>query len=184
MAVWNTKEYRAWIDMRRRCSNPARKAYARYGARGISVCAEWDSSFDSFIRDVGYAPSAKHSLERRDNDGMYEPGNVVWATPRDQANNTATNRLVSIEGEVRTASEWARLASIHPATLRDRLRRGHDAADAVLRPSRGWRREVEYAGRRLTVAQWSAELNVPISTINYRLRNGFLVDGTVQEDAT
>lgn len=73
--------------MRYRCMNPLNKNYKDYGGRGIKVCNEWMESFESFISDVGYRPSESHSLDRIDNDGNYEPGNVRWATVLEQANN-------------------------------------------------------------------------------------------------
>jgi hypothetical protein len=81
-----TAEYQAWINMRRRCSDPKNVRWARYGGRGISVCARWDS-FGSFLADLGRKPSSEHSLDRIDNDGNYEPGNCRWATRSEQMKN-------------------------------------------------------------------------------------------------
>lgn len=65
--------------MRDRCNNPANDAYERYGGRGVFVCDEWNSSFEIFLRDIGPAPGRDYSIHRIDNDGGYEPSNVVWA---------------------------------------------------------------------------------------------------------
>ena len=80
-------EYSIWVDMRKRCSNPMHKSYAYYGGRGIAVCQEWDSSFENFLRSVGRRPSLLLSIDRIDNDGNYEPGNVRWATRSEQSQN-------------------------------------------------------------------------------------------------
>lgn len=72
--------------MRRRCDSPKLEQYPNYGGRGIRVCERW-MSFENFFADVGRRPSLKHSLDRIDVNGNYEPGNVRWATARDQANN-------------------------------------------------------------------------------------------------
>lgn len=77
-------EYRIWIAMRQRCSNPKTNKYARYGGRGISVCRRW-GRFENFLADMGLRPSRKHSIHRINNDGNYTPGNCVWATPKEQA---------------------------------------------------------------------------------------------------
>ena len=87
-----SKEYRAWLAMRERCSQPDYHGYDRYGGRGISVCQRWQESFENFLADVGPAPSPRHSLGRLDNDGNYEPGNVAWQTPTEQARNRARPR--------------------------------------------------------------------------------------------
>ncbi len=74
--------------MRRRCHSPGATGYRNYGARGIEVCRAWDS-FEQFVRDVallpGYLEGAQ--LDRINNDGNYEPGNVRWATCTQQAHN-------------------------------------------------------------------------------------------------
>lgn len=72
-----TPEYGIWSRMRQRCSNKANKDYAKYGGRGIQVADRW-LDFANFIQDLGRRPSAKHTLERLDVNGNYEPGNVIW----------------------------------------------------------------------------------------------------------
>jgi len=93
-----TPEYQAWQNMRARCMNAAHPKYARYGGRGITVCPEWDS-FPAFFDHIGPRPSADHSLDRIDNERGYEPGNVRWATRREQQLNRSryTTRLTRDE---------------------------------------------------------------------------------------
>jgi hypothetical protein len=88
-----TALYRAWANMRTRCNNPKSTQYPYYGARGIAVCDRW-SSFEAFREDVGEKPSPKHSLDRIDPNGNYEPGNVRWATHTEQCRNRRSNRAV------------------------------------------------------------------------------------------
>lgn len=85
-----TPEYTAWCHMRRRCL-PAYNRHYDYFDRGIRVCPEWDdlkTGFLTFLEylttTIGLRPSSKHSLDRIDNDGSYEPGNVRWATAKEQ----------------------------------------------------------------------------------------------------
>lgn len=79
-------EYRAWNNMRNRCSNPKVNHYQDYGGRGIRVCARWQI-FENFLADMGRRPSPLYTLERMDNDGNYEPGNCKWATRYEQQHN-------------------------------------------------------------------------------------------------
>lgn len=81
--------------MKARCFNPKNKNYSRYGARRITVCPEWKDDFLAFYSYIGPRPSAQHSIDRfPNNDGNYEPGNVRWATPVEQANNTSRNVIL------------------------------------------------------------------------------------------
>jgi hypothetical protein len=81
-----TSEHRAWVNMLQRCENPNHKSYKNYGGRGIAVCERWHD-FQAFVADVGPRPSPSLSLDRIDNDGGYEPGNVRWATRSEQNSN-------------------------------------------------------------------------------------------------
>lgn len=81
-----TKEWRAWSSMRARCLNQQNASYDDYGGRGIKVSPKWDK-YETFLYDVGRAPSSDHSLDRIDVNGDYEPNNVRWATYWQQAMN-------------------------------------------------------------------------------------------------
>ena len=80
-------EYRSWTHMRDRCSNPRDKDYRYYGGRGIKVCEAWRSSYSQFLADMGCRPTPRHSLDRIDSNGDYEPENCRWATSATQAMN-------------------------------------------------------------------------------------------------
>lgn len=79
-----TPEYRIWDAMKARCCNLNNKHFKNYGGRGIRVCDRWLDSFANFLADVGRRPSPNHSIDRINNDGNYEPGNVRWATRHEQ----------------------------------------------------------------------------------------------------
>lgn len=79
--------YQTWHGMKRRCYNPSCSEWAAYGGRGIKVCDAWKVDFPQFVRDVGDRPIGC-TLDRYPNkNGDYEPGNVRWATYREQALN-------------------------------------------------------------------------------------------------
>jgi hypothetical protein len=90
-------EYYAWQNMKQRCLNPRNKYYHYYGARGIKVCDRWLNSFKNFLEDMGRKPSQRHSLDRKNNDGNYEPKNCRWASRKVQMNNTRKQRDKRIE---------------------------------------------------------------------------------------
>lgn len=87
----SSPEYRAWSHMKERCSNIKAQEYESYGGRGIKVCERW-LKFENFYADMGDRPSNKHSLDRIDNDGNYEPDNCRWATGIEQVLNRRTNK--------------------------------------------------------------------------------------------
>lgn len=103
-----THVYRAWRSIRRRCFEQGHPSYKDYGGRGIGMDARWASDLLAFVADVGHSPSMLHSIDRIDNSKGYFPGNVRWATPREQANNKTNNRIVVFRGERYTLSQLAR----------------------------------------------------------------------------
>lgn len=126
-------ERRAWCGMRARCRNQNNTSWHNYGGRGISVCERWQT-FENFIADLGPRPSPLHSLERVNNDGNYEPGNVVWATRKEQAQNTRQVRRLSFNGETLTISDWARKLGVRVHTICTRLARGWSLERALTTP--------------------------------------------------
>lgn len=133
----NTPSHTVWVDMRRRCNQPHRPDYHRYGGRGIRVCDRWNESFDAFLADMGQKPGPEYTLDRVDPDGPYSPENCRWATRRTQARNTRTNHYVEIDGERMALVEAAERYGIHYPTFLNRyLNLGWDLIDALTRPVR------------------------------------------------
>lgn len=98
-------EYGVWCNIKTRCYNPKAEERHRYGGRGIRMFPAWKFDFSAFFAYVGKRPSPRHSLDRIDNDGNYEPGNVKWATKEEQARNTSLNRFVLLNGARMTIAE-------------------------------------------------------------------------------
>lgn len=116
-----TPEYVAWRDITKRCTNQKFPDYHRYGGRGIQICQRWRESYTAFVADVGRRPTPTHSIERIDNDGHYEPGNVCWATKTAQANNRRGNLLRTIDDHRISLCAAARYLAIDWQVLRRRF---------------------------------------------------------------
>jgi hypothetical protein len=89
--VYGTKEYNAFCSAKARCENPKHHAWKDYGGRGILFLF---GSFPEFLKELGPAPTRIHSIDRINNDGHYEPGNVKWSTAKEQAFNRRPKCLV------------------------------------------------------------------------------------------
>lgn len=138
MKVRRLPEYNVWSKIKDRCFNRRHPWYKNYGGRGISICEAWRKSFLSFLKDVGRRPSRSHTIERIDNSKGYEPGNVRWATRRDQARNRRSNRILTVRGKSKLLGDWARERGMSQPTLSQRLKRGWSEEEAVLTPLRKW----------------------------------------------
>lgn len=114
-------EYNAWCKMKDRCSENANaEDKAIYWDRGIRVCDEWLNSFEAFYAEVGDRPSPKHSIDRIDNDRNYEPGNVRWATKKQQRVNCRTAVMIEFAGKKQCMKDWATDLGISYVVLRQR----------------------------------------------------------------
>ena len=97
-----SSEYHTWQMMKDRCYNPNLKHYKDYGGRGITICDHWKDSFENFLADMGPKPSSKHSIDRINVNGNYDPGNCKWSTAREQIRNRRNQRdakLIDPEGQ-------------------------------------------------------------------------------------
>lgn len=119
--------YQIWHDMKTRCTNPNSDAFKDYGARGITVCAEWNDDFASFREwslANGYeeaAPRGECTIDRIDNDGPYSPENCRWVSMKKQSNNRRSNHLVTYNGETHTITEWSEVSGVPYPVLKNRI---------------------------------------------------------------
>ena len=122
--VLHPREESSYRNMISRCYNPNSTGYEAYGGRGIKVCDRWIDSYANFLLDMGRKPTCRHTLERCELDGDYEPENCVWATLEDQANNKSNNTRIEIDGRVQNIGQWARETGVNRTVILRRMQRG------------------------------------------------------------
>lgn len=124
-----------WRDIKLRCYVPSNNSYNRYGGRGIKVCDEWlgENGAENFINwamNNGYADNL--TIDRKDNDGNYEPSNCRWVTPKEQANNRRSSIYITFNGKTQTKKQWAEEYGIKYSTLKMRLGKYHWSVEKAL----------------------------------------------------
>lgn len=137
-----TREYRIWARMKDRCLCKTNDSYARYGARGIKVCDRW-MDFELFLQDMGPCPVG-FSIERRDNDGDYEPNNCSWIPIGEQSENRSQTVWLTYGGQTQSLGKWAKDMGISKSVIHWRSKAGWTAEKILTTPSRKltqeWRR--------------------------------------------
>jgi hypothetical protein len=145
MAESNKKLYDIWHGMCRRCHDPRRKDYYKYGARGIKVCESWRGSsepnewtHDGYTVFMQWAMSHGYrdgmTLDRVSNGRGYAPNNCRWISKKAQAYNRKTNTYLTVEGVTRTLTQWASERGIPDYVICKRLAAGWDVERAVMTP--------------------------------------------------
>lgn len=130
-----TRLYGLWQGMHGRCKHDP-----NYESRGITVCAEW-AKFELFAEwavSAGYQEARTDlSIDRKDNDGDYNPDNCRWADRVTQNRNRRNNNLVTIAGETLTVAEWAERAGINYTTVLRRVERGVEGLQLLTTRGKG-----------------------------------------------
>lgn len=133
-----TKLYGVWTSMHARCENEKHAGFRNYGGRGISVCEEWNDypKFREWATDSGYSIGLE--IDRRNNDGNYEPGNCRWVTKKQNNRNRRNNTRVTAFGETKCLKEWSedRRCVVHFFVLQHRIQDGWQPEDAISKPKR------------------------------------------------
>lgn len=163
----NSPEYSVWTDIKSRCHNKNSTSYPRYGGRGISVCQRWRDSFETFLGDMGKRPSSDHSIDRIDNNRDYCPSNCRWATRGEQANNKRNNIYITINGDTRSMSQWAREYGVLTATASLRYKQGL-RGEAVFRTRV---KQITFGGITDTISGWSRRTGIKQTTIAQRINS-------------
>lgn len=187
--LYKTREYRRFASMKDRCSNPNATHAHRYSGRGIKVCDEWKNDVKAFYEYVSKLPhfgEDGYSLNRIDNNGDYEPGNVEWADDITQMNNTSKNHLLEYRGSIKTLTEWSRIKGISHDCLKSRIQRGWSVEKALETPVQSKVREhhICYEGKEYSVTELSRMFNIPRTTLNQKIKQGIPINEILNHKKT
>ena len=116
-----TPLHRIWCNIKSRTTNPKVNCYPRYGGRGIRMCDEWFNSFEAFAKGVGERPLGM-TLDRINNDGHYEPGNVRWVPHRVNCRNRSRKTVVTAFGRTLQLFEWTQITGVESELIRNRIK--------------------------------------------------------------
>ena len=121
--------YRAMLD---RCYNQKAKRYQDYGGRGITVCEEWRDNVESF-KEWAFNNGYKENLtiDRIDNNGIYEPNNCRWTTMKEQSNNRRNTKKYTLYGKTKTLSQWCEIYSKKYELVKRRIKIGWSLEKAL-----------------------------------------------------
>lgn len=136
--------YRIYRNILSRCYNPNVKGFSCYGERDITICDEWKNDFTAFYDwSIANGYEEHLTIDRIDNDKGYSPDNCRWATNKEQGNNTRRCKVITINDESKTLTEWCEITGVNYSTARDRIRQGWDPIKAVtILPDIRFRRKV------------------------------------------
>lgn len=119
----HSKLYECWKSMKARCQNPNHISYLNYGGRGITVCERW-MKFENFYSDMARGYMRGLQIDRRDNNGNYEPSNCRWVNSVQQQRNKRDSCFIEISGITKTLAEWCQLSGLAHGTIRKRIMLG------------------------------------------------------------
>ncbi len=160
--------YNIWRRMISRCYDTTDPGYRNYGLRGISVCDRWRNDCLAFVADMGSRPSSRHSIERRNNDGNYEPSNCYWLPLSQQGRNKRNNRRITWKGKTQPLVIWAEDLGLKWSTLNERLKR-LPLEDAMVRGVMIQRRNLTWRGKTMDIRSWADEIGVSTKTLYRRV---------------
>jgi len=164
-----TKAYQSWQCMKSRCDKPSNVRYSEYGGRGVTYCDRW-KSFENFYADMGEPPTPKHTLDRKEVNGNYEPDNCRWATQKEQANNRRNNVFVEWQGQRMTVTQLAERTGFPLSNLRHRLKRGWSVEDAISYPLERPKVPIEYNGQSKTLTEWARQYGISQGVLWSRIK--------------
>lgn len=168
-----TRFYRIWAQMIQRTTNKNQKDYDYYGERGIAVCKEWRESFDTFeqwAKENGYAENL--TIDRKDNNKGYEPGNCHWVTMKEQSRNTRRTHYLTYNGQTKPLTDWADEMQIPRFVLDTRINKlGWSVEKALTTKVKNANRPcyLTLNGITKTITEWANETGIPKGTLRHRI---------------
>lgn len=162
----------------KRCYNKSHPYYRYYGGKGITICSEWLSDYNSFkdwAISSGYSDNL--TIDRIDNSKGYTPENCRWVTMKEQQNNRTNNRLITYKGCTKTMKQWSECLGIPYRTIKDRIvNRGYTAEKAFSKAYYANCRLIDINGKKQSVRAWCNELSLNYNTVLWRLHHGWPTD--------
>lgn len=184
------KIHRVWEHIKGRCLNPNDKHYSYYGGRGISIEPSWINDFQAFydyVSKLEHFGEDGYSLDRIDNDGNYEPGNLRFATMKEQCRNRRNNRIHNINGVEVTTAELAEFSGINRGTVQSRINSGWATEDLTKPLQRTGKKPQKFDvgnGRKLTIKEIATETKLSKNTITERIQKGWAGADLLKPDQT
>lgn len=168
-------EYNIWKAMRARCSAPSHKNKGNYQKHNIQVCERWNN-FILFYEDMGPRPSKKHSIDRENSLGNYEPDNCRWATQKTQCENRGEfNILIKYNGQTKVLKQWATELNLDYGGLHKHITyRGKtfEQAIAVMQDDG----KLEFNGERKSRTDWANQYGIKLQMLHDRLSRGWTIE--------
>lgn len=130
--------HRSWESMLNRCRKTSGRHWKYYGSCGVTVCDRW-SDFANFLADMGDRPSRRHTIDRIDPNGNYEPGNCRWATVSEQNCNRRNTLYIEVDGARVKLVDYCQKVGVSAQAVRTRLRLGWTLERACSEPVRKYR---------------------------------------------
>ena len=169
-----TRLYQSWLNMKRRCFNHNCPKFKNHGGRGITVCNDWVSDFVKFHDwAISHGYEDNLTLDRKNNDGNYEPDNCTWSTSYQQNINRRNTRHITFSGETKSLSEWSRITGIKPSVLSLRLFTHRWSVERSLsQPVKQkvfWK--IKYLGEITSLNEWATETGANYTKLRKILTN-------------
>ena len=177
----NSRLYKLWKGVSKRCYCKTCEGYKNYGGRGIKMCDEWRDNFlafKEFMLSIGYdetLPTGEQTIERIDVNGNYEPSNCKLISKTEQNYNKRNNNLVTYKGETKPITEFANELGIDVDVVLNRIKNhGYTVEEALEKPVRKapHKNATKYTvrGESLTLSQWAEKFGMTRSQLKAKAR--------------